>query len=205
MSEYEIYILIEGEPFLSNARKYRDEQEACHKAWRAFAQAKNAVAIAGGLSGLIFSGKAPDGWKKPNRKGWSRPVKGHPDEMVMDALPKEPRSYDVFGKVLCFDLNYRGPNGDRGFGHIGGFFFGPRMGWAGETFFAVIPDAKKAADDHLSKHPDHIITSGADKWVLPDGLIRISKAEADLIVAQYTVEREHAARKLSEQKLLHAS
>ncbi len=194
MSDHEMYVRIDGEPFLANARKYRDDQEACRVAWRAFAQAKGAVAISGGLTGLIFSGKAPDGWKKPNRKGWSRPVRGHPDEATINALPKEPRSYDVFGKTLCFDLNYKGADGSWGCGGIGGFFFGPRIGWAGDTFFAVIPDAKKAADDHLAEHPDHVITSGADKWTLPNGLTRISKAEADLIVAQYTVEQQRAER-----------
>lgn len=194
MNDYEMYVRIDGEPFLSRAHKYRDDLNACRAVWRAFAQEKGAVSIPGGLSGLIFSGVAPDGWKKPNRKGWSRPVKGHPDEAIIDALPKEPRSYDVFGDTLCFDLNYKGQNGDCGYGGIGGFFFGPRIGWAGDTFFAVIPNAKKAADEHLARHPDHVITSGADKWTLPSGLTKISKAEADLIVAQYTVEQERAER-----------
>ena len=120
---YEMYVRIAGEPFLSRVRKYRDAMIACAAAWRTFAQAKGAISVPGGLTGLIFSGKAPDGWKRLNRKGWSQPAKGHPDEAVIHALPKEPSRYAVFGDALCFDLNYQGPGEERGCGGIGNFFF----------------------------------------------------------------------------------
>lgn len=147
------------------------------------------------LGGLLFEGcDAPQGWTKPARKHrWSKPKPGHPDEAIMAALPRKPRSRDVFGDTICENLNYEGPEGEWGGGCIGWFFDGPYVGWAGDTYFAVIPDAKKAADDHLAKHPGHKITSGADTWTLPKGLIHISEAEQDLIVAEYKVAQERAA------------
>lgn len=191
MSQYRMYVRIVGEPFLSRVKDYRAKMDKCVAAWREFANERGAASIPGGLSGLNFSGKAPDGWTKPQRKhGWSRPKDGHPDAAIMAALPQKPSSYDALGDAIIDDLRHEGPNGSWGVGAIGHLFEGPIIGWAGDTYFAVIPDAKKAADDHLAAHPNHKITNGADKWTLPPGLVHISEAEHDLIVAEYKVARE---------------
>lgn len=192
--KHEMYVKIVGEPFLSKARAYRDDLQACADKWRSFMDEMGASGVPHCLGGLNFDGAAPKGWTKPTRKnGFSRPKDGHPDNERIAALPKRPRTYEVFGDSIINDLSYKGQNGDRGSGGILFYWDGPWVGWAGDTFMACIPDAKAASDAHLAEHPDHEITSGADKWVLPQGLEQISRAEHDLIIAQYKVEQERKA------------
>lgn len=194
MRNHTLYVRADSEPWISRLKKYRDELHACHDAWLGFAAKHGADQIPGGLSGLIFSDrrKVPAGWKKPDRKGWTRPKQGHPDEAEIDALPKEPSRWAALEGACICTLCYEGSDCS-GSGAIGNLFWGPSIGWAGDTFLCILPDAKAAAADHLQKHPDHRITNGCETWTLPDGLTRISEAEHDLIVAQFKVAHERAA------------
>lgn len=110
----------------------------------------------------------------------------------MKALPKEPSAWDALRGAAIFDLAYESDDG-HGSGAIGGFFWGPHIGWTAKEFFVVIPDAAEAAKEHLAAHPNHHITNGADKWILPEGLLRITKAEMELAYAQDRVRQEREA------------
>jgi len=194
MSNYAVFVRIDGEPFLSAARHYRDERLRVREAWQALAREFGAD-DPGGMQGLIFHSRhaVPKGWSKPDRKGFSKPKKGSEDETRLRNMPRLPRSHDVFGGgVILYDLSYSGTD-CWGSGAIGGFFFGPSIGWCGETFFACLPDAAAAAADHLREHPDHKITNGADAWKLPEGLTRVTKAAMDLAMAQHAVAQEREA------------
>lgn len=194
MSDYKMYVRIEGEPFLSRVKEYREERHRVTKIVWDFAKARGALEVSGGFAMKFPLGKVPDGWKKPDRRGWTRPKKGHPDASAVAELPRLPESKMVFGDALCFDLRWEGPDGSWGGGGIGYFFFGADICFCGDQYFAVIPDTNAAARDHLKEYPDHKITSGADTWKLPGGLTRITKAEMDLAFAQFDVEQERKAR-----------
>lgn len=194
MSDEAMGVIIEGEPFLSRVRKYREEQRAAKIAWSEFALARGASRYHPGSIGLCFDGKQPEGWTKPKGKnGFSAPkAKDHPDIVAMKALPGFPKATEIFGDAVVYDLSYSSPGGGWGTGAIGWFFNGPRIGWAGDTHFAWIPDARRAVREHLAIHPDDKITNGADKWSLPPGLREVSEAEIDLIVATFKVAQERA-------------
>lgn len=190
-----MYVRIDGEPFLSRVIAYRAESKRVSNVVWAFAKERGATEVSGGFAMKFPRGKVPDGWLKSDRKGWTRPKKNHPDVAAIAALPRLPRSRDVFGDTLIYDLRHEGPEKDSwGVGCIGWFFEGPYLGWAGDTYFAAVPDAAKAAAEHLAQYPGSRITNGADAWKLPPGLTEISKAEHDLIVATYEVEQERKAK-----------
>lgn len=195
MAQDALCVLIEGEPFLSRVIAHRAETFRVTDAALAFGRAYGASNVPESLHGLYFTGgkKPPAGWTKPDRKGWSKPKKGSPDAEKMAALPRPPRSRDVFGDAVIEQLSYKYEHG-QGFSMIGGFFFGPRIGWFGDTFYAWIPDPRRAVARLLKEHPDATITNGADTWSVPDGLREVSEAEIDLLVATYKVEQERAAK-----------
>jgi hypothetical protein len=107
----------------------------------------------------------------------------------MAALPRQPLSREVFGKSVLYGLAYRGP-GVRGSRAIGMPFFGPPMVRAGKIWIAEIPHAGRAAAAHLALHPDHRIMDGADGWTVPEGLVEISRAERDLVLAEHRLRAE---------------
>lgn len=190
-------VFIEGEPFLSRVKKYREDRLHAEDKWSEFARSHGATGYNVGVRGLYFSSrKIPDGWSKPkNRNGFSTPHKTNTDVIeFLSTLPKKPSAYDVFGDAFLYDLSYEGPNNSWGIGAIGFFFDGPRIGWAGETYFAYIPDVTGAVAEHMKQYPDHTITNGADKWVMPDGLRVASEAEINLVVAQFQVAEEKKAK-----------
>ena len=188
------YVRIDGEPFLSRAKEYRAKRYAALEAWSAFAKEMGANSIPGGLRGLNFSRKAPDGWTKPTgRDGYSKPKKGHPDVARIDALRAEhpmPSGTDVFGDAICWNLNWKG---ERGYGGgLIGLMFEAQIGWAGDTFYCLIPDAEAAVRQHREQYPEHTIEEPAASWRVPDGLTRLTEAEYDLAFAQAAVDEERA-------------
>lgn len=197
MSDHTTYIRIDGEPFLSRAKAYREKRQAWHLAWSETAQGFGAVGISSDLNGLNFGHKAPpDGWLKPRGPhGWSAPKKGHPDRQVLADLRAKsplPSEYEVYGNAICQNLNYELPDGSASFGAIGRLWR-PHVGWAGDVFLGQIPDAEAAVAGLRSRHPDAVITNDAAEWRLPAGLTRITKAEYDLVFAQHKVEEERKA------------
>lgn len=192
-------VIIEGEPFLSSAREFKEKSMAAREAWAAFAEERGARSFieapwSNRLVALCFpSGKQPEGWTVPkgaNRE--SRPKAKSADKAAFDALPSGPDPKAVFGDAITFSLCYEGP-GCRGSIGIGGFFPQASIGWLGETIIAVIPHAKRAADLYLARNPDRTITNGCDTWQMPDGLREISEAEYKLMAAQHRVAEERAA------------
>lgn len=200
MSETSARVRIDGEPYLSRAKAYRDAYFEHAVAWTEFAKSYGADGYPRHGRGLNFSyGKAPDGWTKPKSPTWhSHPKKGHPDEVVLAAFKQQhpaPSTHAIFGEDLCFDLSYDVPGGGWGGGGIGFFIDGAIVGWAGGIFTAIIPDAEAAVRSLKERQPDAVPREPAASWRLPAGLTRITKAEDALIYAQAAVdaEREEAA------------
>lgn len=191
---YALWLLIEGNPFLERVFKFREEDRAVAEAWKAYGLSKGAEKYRPGSHGLIFGDPktVPKDWKKPNSRGWSQPKNSNTKDISdLASLPKPPSKYDVFGPGFLYSVNYEGP-GRSGSSSVGGFYEGPIIGWAGDIFFACLPNARKASEDHVKAHPEDKIINGALEWVLPEGLREISEARVDLIVAQYKVQKEEA-------------
>lgn len=197
MSAHRTYVRIEGEPFLSAAKEFRERIGARVEAYREFAVTRGAESIPDHGHGLNFGGKAaPSGWTKPKGKlGYSAPKKGHADVVTLAELRKAyplPTNRDVFGDAICENLSYEGPGECWGGGGIG-YLFGAMISWYGDTFYAIVADAEAAVRDHLASHPGSRITNGADTWRMPDGLKRLSDAEFRLAWAQHEVDEEKAS------------
>lgn len=189
MKKYELFALVEGDPFLSRVKRYRKEKEDSQQAWYDFGKKIGAKHWVVGV-GFAFEGRVPSGWNAAQgRHKISTPKKKSVIFENFNALPKQPMPYDHFKNDFIYDVSYEGDSEKGSFG-IGNFWLGPQVCWAGEKFFLVIPDARQAAHDHLSIHPNHKIKNGSDTWELPAGLKKITEAEADLIVAQYRVDKQ---------------
>jgi hypothetical protein len=184
---------IVDEPYLSRAREYRAQFTAAVAAWQALKNEFGASGIPGSLRGLNFSrGKQPAGWTVPKANGFSRPKNGHPDAARIAAMPRDPDKWAVFaGADIPDSLSYTTEHGS-GSGAISSDWSGPPIGWVQERYFARIPDVRAAAEDHLKRCPSDTVPPEALAWDVPAGLVRISKAEYDLIVAQDAVDRERS-------------
>lgn len=190
-----VLVAIEGEPFLSRAKAYRDALHAREVALSKWGEEIGASGMNHRIDGFWFNGKArpPAGWKKPDSKGFSAPKKGHADLERFRLLPPNPSTYEIFGDAVLYNISYTCADGS-GSGAIGRLWFGPRVGWAGDFFFAYIPHAGRAADARLKERPDATITTpGALGWKMPSGLREISEAQKDLRVAEYKVALEREA------------
>lgn len=199
MSDHTTYIRIDGEPFLSRAKAYREKRHAWRLAWSQFAESKGATGFSQDGHFLVF-GKAPPpaGWTKADHRGMSHPKAKHPDAAELKRMRAEhprPNTRDVYGDAVCFNAQYEEDKGQGAFG-LGGFGMmlnGPHVGWAGDTFLGNIPDAEAFARDYAARRPEKRIVGLAATWRLPAGLTRITKAEYDLVFAQYEVEEERKA------------
>lgn len=199
MSDHTTYVRIDGEPFLSRAKAYREKHTAWRKAWSDFAASKGATGHSTSGHALVFEkGKPPEGWKKPDRNGFSRPKANHPDLADFERMRSEypqPKTRDVYGDAVCFDAQYEDDEGKGSFA-LGGFGIvlnGPHVGWAGDTFLGHIPDAESFARDYTAERPSRRIVGPAATWTLPAGLTRITDAEYALVFAQHKVEEERRA------------
>lgn len=193
MSEHLIYVRITGEPFLSRANAYQEAAQICHEAWDAFRIEKGADGIPGSYSGgLLFNRNAPEGWTKPKGKhGYSFPKRGHADVERIEALPKRPRTHEVFGDAVLHIVSYE-TDESTGSGTVS-YQWEPYILWVGDDCYARIPDAKSAADNHYYRDKlGFRVTNGADTWTLPEGLERISEARLDLAIAQHNLAIEEA-------------
>ena len=198
MSDYATYVRIDGEPFLSRAKAYREAKAAWHLAWGSFAESKGATGFS--LSGrqLVFGkGGPPEGWTKPDRRNLSHPKARHPDLADFERMRADhpqPEARGVYGDAICLNASYEEDKGSGSFG-LGGFGIiinGPHVGWAGDIFLGHIPDAEAFVRDYAEKHPERRIVGPAATWVLPAGLTRITLAEYELIFAQHKVAQEQA-------------
>jgi hypothetical protein len=187
-------VRIDGEPFLSRARDYRAQYDVVRRAWIEFGEKIGGRPSTRYSGGLFFDRKPPEGWAKRDRKGWSYPKQRSAAAVELAALPKLPSARTVFGDAIVESYHYKSPNGE-GAGAIGFFFDGVRLGWAGDTFTAVIPDPRAAARNILRDDPDAIICRPVLDWTLAPGLTEITEAERQLIFAQYRVAAEREQRR----------
>lgn len=192
MDSETMIVRIEGEPFLTRAVAYREARLARIGEWNDAARSFGGVGI-NSARWVQFVGPPPAGWCKKNRHGFSHPKKGSDAIEVLRSLAPMPETRDIFGDAIKENYAYELPCGaGNGGGAIGYLFYGPVVSWANDIFVAVIPDASAAAKRIKLEHPDAILTCGCDKWELPCGLTRITKAEKELIFAQAAVEAERA-------------
>lgn len=190
----DVYVVIEGEPFLSRAQEYRRLKIEAKEAWWTWARSIGATQIFGlhHPTNLVFPrGKVPADWKRPNRKGRTNPKKGTQAEREMMSLPPLPRSRDVYGDAIVEDIRCHDPKNpeNRSVAAIS-HFFEPFVGWLGDTMIGMIPHAGNAAVNAAAEDPDWVVEPPAPGWVVPEGLRMISKAEYDLMVAMHNFEAE---------------
>lgn len=167
-------VIIEAEPYLSQACKFREIHQRAQEKWQEFQDKYGAYAIAPNGAGLFFSEKSPEGWTKlEGRHGFSRPRSGTDADVEISELPRFPKAWDVFGDSLLFDLEFE-LNGKRNSVAISELWDGPEIGWNNKNVFcALIPNPIDAILEIKSKHPDALIMGGAEEWQLPGGLRRI--------------------------------
>lgn len=196
-----VYILIEGNPFLPAAKAYREAEIEFRRAWAEFGRSMGATGVPACFvgsrpSGLVFDKDRPAGWLTPAKgSNTSRPSKRNDAaRKIMADLPTRPRPDKVFGDSMTAEVVSEGPHGRQYHGFIGLLVEGPLVGWVGDNFFALIPHAGNAAANAKAKSPDIMITNGADKWTVPLGLIEVSKAEIDLLIAEHAAAAERASR-----------
>ncbi|GAB6842407.1 hypothetical protein HNR00_003615 [Methylorubrum rhodinum] len=203
MSESITYVRIVGEPFLSRAREYRERQTARRRAIWEYAQSKGATGFSTAGTDLCFKGRSPPkNWTKPKGEhGFSHPKVGTPEAGELQRLRSihpQPVYRDVYGDGLCEEISWEASDGSSGtWGIADGsnltlVFEGAWLGWAGDTFFGLIPDAEAERHRYATKHPERTVVGPAATWTLPEGLVRITKAEMDLIVAEHRVAEERA-------------
>lgn len=202
MGDHTTYVRIDGEPFLSRAKAYREKHEAWHSAWGDFSQSKGGTGFSQNGRDLVFAKPSPpEGWTKPDRHGLSHPKAKHPDLADFERMRAEhprPDPRVVFGDEVCFDALYETADsgGKLSIGGIEMTLYGPHVGWAGDTLLGHIPDAEAFARSYAAEHPERRIVGPAGTWAMPKGLTRITKAEYDLVFAQHEVEEERKASSL---------
>lgn len=193
--EVDIWVVIEGEPFLSRAKAYRKEKERVLEIYRVFAKERGAeeLTMYTHLTGLRFPpGKIPAGWGKPMASGFSFTKKtkdGQEEREKLLALPKLPKVSEVYGNTILEELRFNNEYGE-GFSSIGKYFDCMAVGWIGDTYIGRVVDTSVAAKNHLEQNPKHKISKKYLNWKLPVGLRQISKAQLDLMTAKYEVEQE---------------
>jgi hypothetical protein len=190
----DVYVAIEGEPFLSRAIAYKKAVIAVNREWREFLVKVGGAQAFGHreMTHVRFDGPRPLGWAKPNTRGLCRPkVKSEP-EALMRALTPKPRSVGVYGDALIDTFEFHDTDNSKNWGSscIGRQFFGAWVGWIKDDFYGMIPHAANAARNHLAERPDTTVDQAALDWVVPFGLREISKMEFDFILAKYNFEKE---------------
>lgn len=197
-----VWVLIEGEPFLSRAKKYADDTFAMRVAWSKFAEIHGANGYLPQV-GLVF-GYSPRSkeWNAPKgRNAVSTPKRNSFAASAMGLLPREPKTWDVFGKALIYSIAYKIDDDNSGAEAIGLFFNGPPVNVTAQAadgtrkYVAYIPHARNAALQLRERYPDATITpTEALDWSIPEGLREITQAERDFIFAQARVEAERRGK-----------
>ena len=142
--------------------------------------------------------RVPEGWTKPGSNGASRPKKTNlSDQALIDNLTWCADLTQVVQDAfkLPHGLSYEGPDGS-----------GSRyLGAAGpHTFSACWTSSPDGLAEVILITPDYEAAArveGAVRWLpegsspsTPDGFLRVTEAEVDLIFAQAKVERERAKK-----------
>ena len=200
MREHTMYVRIVGEPFLSRAKAYREQHRVWCEVWGPFAKERGAEGVNARGTSLSFKRRnSPEGWTRPSgNAGMSNPKKGHPDLAVLARLREEaphPNARLVFGDEVPLNFSWEtsdGGKGSCGIGTMGLIINGPHCGWAGDAYLGWTADPAAAVRDHVARNPDHRIVGPAAGWVLPDGLIRLTEAEYELVFAEHKVAEERA-------------
>lgn len=164
-------VIIEGEPYLSKAERFRKTCQFALEKWNEFQIKYGAYAVAPGGTGLFFDDKSPEGWTKPEgRHRFSRPRPGSDADEEISALPRFPKAWDVFGDDLIFDLEFE-VKGERHSVSVSELWEGPEINWnMNNALYARIPNPIEAISEIKKKYPTAIIFNEAEEWRLPKGL-----------------------------------
>ncbi|MFH5925711.1 hypothetical protein [Roseomonas xinghualingensis] len=212
MGENAQYLLVEGEPWLSMVKAWRESVSAAHKAGYDYVRSLGATygvenGRSSGLTGVGLVNPAPLGWKV------IRGLRGKPDYMVPNikardktaraAAEEAKRAFDAVLRPLPLhpiaealgvqsSVSYEVPGGSKGSMSAGyGFFFSPiQILWFGDTYVIYAPDTGPTIQKLREDYPDVVITHG--EWSPPAGVRAISEARYNLMVSQWKVEREEA-------------
>lgn len=198
-----LYLLVEGEPYLSACRDWRARHEATMEATFAFCASLGAKGFYPGFdegfSHLTWVDPAPAGWEpvKKLRKSLARrlaPVKGPAGDAAraaIAALPPIPKWQEIATLIghPC-QIRYRTSNNECwGFSTCGvNFWKLVDISWAGDEFLILAKDTAPEIVALREKYPDVIIGEGV--WSPPEGLRPISEARWKLKEAEQRVKME---------------
>ena len=198
-----MYLVVEGEPFLSVCREWKRRYLEAKNAAFVFAHSMGAQGYFPGfhdeLVALTPVDPVPEGWKIERKRGTSRmvPKPKQAGEVARQAIatlrafPRDEELREMVGHPC--EVRYRGANGT-GFQCIGHMMHPVQLTWHDrETLFLVVPDPVPVINDIRERDPSATIEVG--EWTPPAGLCRITEAEFDLHKAQAAVARERAAMK----------
>lgn len=191
---YSVYYLVEGEPWLSAVKKYREAYVNAYEESRKFAEKYGAKRWWPESRGVKVTSldlnEAPEGWTKPNKRG-TRPKKDTDAYNEMKALPSTPDENEYIGELIKdypHTLNFKKDDSE-GFSRIGNPFFPFQIIYTGENYCVILPDYEKHFAEEKEQSPD-IIIKNDDYEFDTTGLKRIIKATWDRIVAQEEEKRQ---------------
>ncbi len=195
-----------GEPFLSRIVAFQKEWRRVMAIYSEFSEKHGGerMFVWRTLNGLKFpwdakfawsDGKTyrwPEGWTKPKgRNEFSAPKKKTAAYEEMQALPKMPSPYDVYGDEIILQSSYTFPEGSGGGVLINGT--DPVIEWTGgepDAYFMEIPDIEAFLKINAVAQPDYVYSDAMRAWRWPAGLQKMTAAERELEFAKAKVEQE---------------
>lgn len=202
----ELYLLVESGPILAACREWQARYIAARSAAFDFARDMGAEGWFGGFDGelVALTPTKPilPGWHVPRvRRVRDRPrmmprkgPEGDDARAAIAALPPMPKQAEV-AKMIGHPCgySYEVPGQVRGSGAMGTRFNPVQLFWptADGPLMILCPNAAWHVARLRAAYPGCIITQG--EWGLPAGVLVISEAKKDFLIAQAKVREEEAA------------
>lgn len=206
MNEDQMYVVVNHGPLLDKVKEYRKTYTEAHEViseWSRSVGACSYTTYPGvGVVGCRFHDKPtkPSEWTSQRSNGMRRPKKNSDTLKEMEALPVIPSSYQYLRDTFVFDIEYESKEGipddeqvSGSYAIVGRRMLEPSITWAGDNFFIIVPDMKKVLAEHVRSYPDTVITNGANTWVMPEGIEKVSQAYVEFIFAKHKLDKENAA------------
>lgn len=200
MTDNRFYAIVKGGELLESLKQYRAQREEAIKAIMEWVTKEGGEAISSWPGQNTFFVKfdgakpaRPSQWKAENSKGGRYPKKGTEILEEMQKLPVIPSTYKFLEPLFVFTLEYRSktePLKNHGSSSLLQYVYEPWIGWAGDTFFIHVPNARAAAEAFLEENPGMEITNDIDKWEIPADVEVITKTKMEYLFAKHAMEEE---------------
>ena len=200
---HDLHLKVADGPLLSTCLEWRERRRLATDAAFAFAKRQGSdgyfPTIDGNLCAITVQPSTPPGWtilktRRINQPDKLIPLKGSKGDAIraeIAALPNFPSHHEIaeaIGHPQQLSYEYEG---GRGFETMGYRLNPVHLGWAGETFIILCPNAERYVAAKRAEHPGCTINQG--EWTIPEGLIPITKAQMELFYAKQAVADEQAA------------